>query len=206
MDVQKSRLACSFALTLVLVLFVACGSSSETTDINPDASEEAIENMPDWMTNPPEDPNHLFATATSTSRSMQTAIDKAETSARGDIATSIQTKFSSLTKQFQEEVGTGSDSELLSQFTQAQKEVVSQVLNGSSVRERDVVTDQGIYRAYVLMEMPIGKAASELMSRLQQNQDMYTRFRSSQAFEELEKEVEKYEEFLEEQKNAPSQQ
>jgi hypothetical protein len=35
---------------------------------------------------------------------------------------------------------------------------------------------------------------------------MYTRFRSSQAFEELEKEVEKYEEFLEEQKNAPSQQ
>jgi len=164
------------------------------------ASEEAVENIPDWMVENPDDPNYLFGTATATSRSMQTAIDKAETSARGDIASELQTKFSGLTKQFQEEVGTGSESELLTQFTQAQKEVVSQVLNGAGVRAREVVTDRGIYRAYVLMEMPIGEAASKLMSRLQQNRDMYTRFRSSQAFEELEEEVRRYEEFLEEQR------
>lgn len=185
-------------LLWVVCLFAACGSSSEMTDAG--ASEEAVENIPDWMVENPDDPNYLFGTATATSRSMQTAIDKAETSARGDIASELQTKFSGLTKQFQEEVGTGSESELLTQFTQAQKEVVSQVLNGAGVRAREVVTDRGIYRAYVLMEMPIGEAASKLMSRLQQNRDMYTRFRSSQAFEELEEEVRRYEEFLEEQR------
>ncbi len=183
-------------LTFVVFGIVACGGSDEA------ATDDAIEEMPEWMANPPEESNYLFGTASATSRNMQTAIDKAETQARGNIASQVETKFQSLTKQFQEEVGTGGDSEYLEQFTQAQKEVVNQVLNGTTSRDRKVVTEEGVYRAYILMEMPIGKASQELLSKLQQNEEMYTRFRQSQAFEELEEEVEQYEESQQQSRSA----
>mgnify|MGYP006273804785 FL=1 len=192
-------------LLLMGTVLAGCGGSKETTNLNPKPTDTSVENVPDWFLNPPEDPSFLFGAASATSRSMQTAIDKAATSARGDIASTLNTKFEGLTKQFQEEVGTGSDSEMLSQFTEAQKEVVSQVLRGVSTREREIYNEQGVYRAYVLMNMPIGKAASELMSKIQENEEMYTRFRSTQAFEELEEEVEDYERFRDQQR-TPEQQ
>lgn len=190
------RLLPLFTFVFLIFGLAACGGSDEA------ATDDAIDEMPSWMASPPEDPNYLFGTASATSRNMQTAIDKAETQARGNIASQVETKFQSLTKQFQEEVGTGEGSEYLEQFTQAQKEVVNQVLNGTTSRDRKVVTEDGVYRAYILMEMPIGKASQDLLSKLQQNEEMYTRFRQSQAFEELEEEVEDYEQY-EQQNRAP---
>jgi hypothetical protein len=49
------------------------------------------------------------------------------------------------------------------------------------------------YRVYVLIEMPIGEANTALMAKIKANNNVYTRFRASEAFKELEEEVEKYE-------------
>ena len=46
-------------------------------------------------------------------------------------------------------------------------EVVSQVLRGVSTRDRQIFNEEGVYRAYLLVEMPIGRAAAELMRKLQ---------------------------------------
>ncbi len=194
------------SILFAALLFAACGSSKDATDLTPRASDKTIEQAPDWFLETPEDPNYLFATATSTSRDMQVAVNKAQTTARGQIAEQLETKFEGLTKQFQEEVGVGDDSELLEQYTQAYKSVVSQVLHGSSTRERHITTEGGIYRAYVLMEMPIGEASQALMSQLEANRDMYTRFRASQTFEELQQEVERYERWKEEQRTGQARQ
>jgi len=43
------------------------------------------------------------------------------------------------------------------------------------------------------VELPIGAASQALMQRVRANEQMYTRFRASQAFDELQKEVERYE-------------
>ena len=189
---------------ILLVIFIAvglagCSGAKEAADLSPEASDATLQNMPSWFTSPPEESDYLFGTGTSTSRSMQMAVDKASTAARGNLATTLESKFEGLSKQFEEETGSSSNSELLTQFTQAQREVVSQVLRGVSPRDRQIFNEEGIYRAYVLVEMPIGQAAAELMRKLQQNDDMYTRFRSTQAFEELDKQVEEYEQFRREQ-------
>ena len=195
------------AVALTVLLLSGCGGSGQTT-LTPTPSEETVENVPDWFLSPPEDPNYLFGSGTATSRSMQMAVDKATTAARGNIASTLESKFEGLTKRFQEEVGEASESQMLTQFTQAQKEVVSQVLRGVSTREREIKKEETIYRAYVLMNMPVGQAAAELMSKISENEEMYTRFRATQAFDELEEEVEEYEQFREEQRGqqrAPQQ-
>ena len=43
------------------------------------------------------------------------------------------------------------------------------------------------------MELPIGAANAEMLAKIKENERMYTRYRASEAFKELEEEVEKYE-------------
>lgn len=185
---------------LVLIFFLAvmmgCGGSKPPVPGTPEAT---VESIPDWYANPPQDPNYLYAPATAMSQDMQLAIDKAKQQARADLASQLEVKVQGLTKKFEEEVGVNQDAELLSQFTQVSKSVVSNVLNGTRLSKNDIVIESGIYRAYVLMELPLGAANQALMQQIKDNQNMYTRFRATQAFDELEKDVEKYEEFKKEQ-------
>lgn len=147
----------------------------------------------------PEDPNYLFAAATATSRDLQLAVNKAKTEARRDVASQMEVRIQGLTKKFDEEVGLGEDAELLASYKQATKEVISQTLNGARAREQSTSKEGTVWRACVLMELPIGAANAALASKIKANKAMYTRFRASQAFEELEEEVEKYEKFKESQ-------
>ena len=127
-----------------------------------------------------------------TSRDMQVCLKKAKAEAQMDLAQQMETKLSNLTKQFQEEVGVDEDSELLQQFSSATKVVTDQTLNGARLDKQEILPERGIYRAYVLMSLPIGPANQLLMDKLKSNQALYTRFRATQAFEDLDKELKAY--------------
>jgi len=187
----------NFVLILLAIttLLIACGGK---------VAQENSLNLPQWFQNPPEDPNYMFSTATSTSKDMQMSINKAKQEARVDLAQQMETKIKAMTKQFSEEVGLGEDAEFLSQTSVVSKSVTSKVLNGSRVREVKTLKEGGvIYRSYVLMELPIGPANTALLDAVKKQQNMYTRFRASQGFQELEEEVEKYDQFKKEQELAP---
>lgn len=177
-------------LTFVVSLFVVgCGSSKSTV-------EQTIDAAPDWYSNVPKSDDMLYAAVTATSQDMQLAVNKAQADARNQISQQMEVKYSALTQRFQEEVGLAADSELLEQYTSSYKAVVSQVLNGSRATDQEIIPEgESGYRAFVLMEMPIGQASQQLLEQIRQNQLMYTRFRASQAYEELESEVEKYEQW-----------
>ena len=155
--------------------------------------------IPEWYLNTPEDPNYLFAPSTATSKDLQLAVDKATTDGRAEIARQVETKVQSMQKQFSEEVGVGDNSTLLQQFTQATKTVVSESLSGSKILNKEVVKEGALFRSYVLVQYPIGAANDAFMQQIKKNEELYTRFRSSQAFEDLDKEVKKYEEWKDKQ-------
>ncbi len=170
-------------LPLVAALFVmACGSSKEANLSKVDAG-----NIPSWYLNPPTDPAFAYATSTETSQDMQMAINKAEQQCRADLANQISSKVSTLTKKFGEEVG-GKDSQLLTSFTQASKTVSSTELSGAKSKQRDVRQDGGMWRAYVLMEYNVSQA---MVSQLKKEEELYTRFRATQTYKELEDEANK---------------
>lgn len=179
-------------LLFLSVALVGCGGSDDITE---------NENVPDWFLETPEDPNYVYAANSATSQDMQVAIDKATTDARGDLAASLETKIESMTKSFTEEVG----DDLRQQYTEAQKEITSQVLRGTTPADRQVYQqDNGTWQAFVLMELPVGEAAQEFLSKVDNNDDeMYTRFRSSQAFKEMKEAVDEYE--REQQRGMASQ-
>ncbi len=186
-------------IAVIAAVFVGCGGGPKSLQ----AVSEC--DIPEWYSKVPQDPNYLFAARTATSQDMQLALDKATTDGRTEIGRQTDLKVQGLQKRFDEEVGLNNDAQLMSQFTQANKTVVSTSLSGSRVKEQVMCKDGDLYRAYVLVEYPIGAANEALMGQIKKNNEMYTRFRASQAFKDLDSEVLKYEEWKKEQQAPPEQ-
>ena len=179
------RLTILFLFLVSLFLLNACGGSKELAKTD-------TGDIPEWYLNTPTGANYIFEAASSTSRDMDLAINKASTEARAKIARSLEVKVNSMQKKFEEEVGQGENSEFLSQFTQATKTVVSSELRGSQITEKKLVKDGNNWRAYVLAKYPIGAAQKAFLNKITNNQNLYTRVRATEAFNELEKDVYKY--------------
>jgi len=203
----------SFTLVFfgLVILWAGCGGPS--TEVAPigltaeveipagtSAADEARSvDVPDWFLNPPEDPNYMYAVAAGSSRDLQMSLDDAKQVAWTDLTSQLEVKVSGLFKRFREEVGAEEDSELLSMTTVVSKAVISETLNGAKVAKQDVKKEGNRYRSYMLMELPIGAMSAAVVDKVKSQKDMYTRFRASEGFKELEAEVEKYEEWKEEQ-------
>ncbi len=181
----------------VLAVLVAVGIAGCSSSKGLQSADTG--DVPDWYMNPPQDPNYLYAANTQSSQDMQLAVDKATAAARTDIGRQIELRIQGLQKRFTEETGTGNDAQLLQMFTEAEKTVVSTTLNGSHVKSHKISKDANLWRAYVLVEYPIGAANQAFMDQMKKNDQMYTRFRATQTFKELDDEVKKYEDFKKQQ-------
>jgi hypothetical protein len=175
-------------VVVVAMMIVGCGGGPQTMQ------QANTDEPPAWYPNPPQDPLYLRAANSQVSQDMQLAVDKASVGARTELGRMLETKVNGLQKKFEEETGTGTEATLLSQFTQASKIVVSTTMNGSRMKDHKTVKDGNLFRAYVMYELPIGAANEQLLAELKKNKDLYTRFRASEAYKELDQEVQKYEE------------
>lgn len=186
----------AFQILLALALVVgvvACGGKQKPAEF-----KKGVDS-PDWYVKPPTDNDRLLGVATATSLDLQTAVDKAKQDGRVEIARQLDVRMEGLTKRFVEETGLNQDAELLGMFTQVSKGIVSDSLNGSRVARQQLGTEGNVFRAYVMMEMPIGEANAAFLEKIRSQERLYTRFRASQAFEELDREVQEYEEWKRQQ-------
>jgi len=188
-----------FLLPVLGVTIIGCGGSKPLQSAD-------TGDIPDWYTNVPTDPNYLFAARTETSQDMQLAVDKATAAARGEIGSQLQVKIEGLQKRFTDETGTGSDAQLLQSFTDAGKTVVSETLNGSKAKNQKIVKDGGLWRAYVLVQYPLGAANEALMQQIKNNNQMYTRLKASETYKELQDEVDKYDKSKQQEQARPQPQ
>jgi len=183
------RIFSAIAASALTIFFVGCGSgeglqSADSGDV------------PSWYTNVPQDPNYIYAANSQVSQDMQAAIDKATMAARANIGRQVDIRVQALQKKFSEETGTGDDEQLLQIFSQVEKTVVSASINGSKLKYHKEFKAGAFWRAYILVEYPIGATAQTLTDQIKKNDQMYTRFKASQTFKELNEEVNKYEDSM----------
>lgn len=178
-------------LLFVAISLIGCSGSKKN------ANKTKMKEIPKWFLETPNDPNYIIAASSAISRDLQMAVNTATEEARVQIARELEIKISGLFKRFREEVGFREDAEFLTQSTDVSKSVVSTTLTGTKVRKKKIVQEGGGIRAYILMEMPLGPMNEALLNKIKEQKNMYTRFRASEGFKELEKEVEKYEKWKE---------
>ena len=154
---------------------------------------------PEWYNTIPQEPEFIFAAATAVSRDLQTAVDKAKIDARAEIAREMQVHMKGLADKFVEEVGLAPESNMYSKFTNVSKSVIDQTLVGSKVRHQSTNREGEGWRACVLMECSQAEAEGSLVDKISRDQEMYTRFRASQAFQEMENQIKELREYKKEQ-------
>ena len=137
----------------------------------------------------------LAAVGMGDSKTINLAMDKAKTRGRVELAQFLEVKIDSMKKDFQEEVGEGQGSELNALFTAASKVVTHKIMTGTVPKDIKYEQNAGQVTAYALMVVDPKVLADAFSDQANSQRNMYTRFRASQAFKELDEEIKKYEDF-----------
>ena len=184
-------------LTIMTIglLLIGCGSKSGP-DLSPEASRKTVKNLPGWYLNTPQLDGYKYTTAEATSQSMQLAVDKARVAAVSNLSQMIKSEWSGYTKRIQEEIGMGSDSKLLDNFSSTQENVISNQLEGIIVKEKDIQVENSagtrIYRVFVLVEFDENAAQEKLLAQIKADQQLYDAIKASELVDEMEQKVEEY--------------
>lgn len=202
---NRRLLKCGLASFLVLGFLAGCASNKKVEEkLAEKAEAKVVEKAdamqaPQWFTTPPKDEKSFYGVATATSKDLQLALDKASTDARAEIGRQVEFRVQSLQKKFNEEIGVGDNAQLTQMFTKISKLVVSTSLSGSKIKDQKFQQEGALYRAFSLVEYPAGVGSRELLNQIKNQKEMYTRFRDSEAYKELDEEAKRYEEWKKQQ-------
>ena len=158
--------------------------------------EAAVSVVPDWYKEMPEKKGSIFTTGTATAPDLQLAVDIAILNGKVVLADRINGKLKSMTKQFVAKIGSSDiDASVMQEVEKVVKNVIANVdVAGYNPIMIDVFPSGTQYRAFVLLEYSDKEAYKIIMNRMRKDRMVYSRLRSTQAWKELEREVEKSEE------------
>lgn len=148
--------------------------------------------IPKWYAKTPKDTDNMYGTYTAVSQDMQLSADKATVGANLEIAKQVSVNIDGMFKKFDEETGTAEKAELLQNFNQATRQVVSQTLVGLQVAEKYTVKDGDLWRTYVLVAYPIGESNKAILEKLKQIQSKRIHLEETKTFQELDSAVTRY--------------
>ncbi|MEA1986387.1 MAG: hypothetical protein U9N76_02720 [Candidatus Marinimicrobia bacterium] len=120
---------------------------------------------------------------------------KSHTASRANLAEALETKVQTMSKQFLEEVGSAGDSEINEAFSKTTKTMASATLKGSFPQDEVITEKDGIIKIYTLMVIDPATFNQSILDEMNKsgNKKLYERFRASQAYDELNKEMEAFE-------------
>ena len=177
----------------------ACQTNKESITSNPqivyqtNTVSKQIEQIPEWYLNIPSADDTIYSSGSARAPDLQLAVDIAIMNAKTTLADRINGKLDSMTKSFVAKIGSSDlDTSVLNEIEKVSKNVIASVDVAGYIIDKSDVTQEGAqYRAYVLLAYNNEEATKVLMNRMKRDKMIYSRIRSTEAWKELEDEVNK---------------
>ena len=177
----------------------ACQTNKESITSNPqivyqtNTVSKQIEQIPEWYLNIPSGDDTIYSSGSARAPDLQLAVDIAIMNAKTTLADRINGKLDSMTKSFVAKIGSSDlDTSVLNEIEKVSKNVIASVDVAGYIIDKSDVTQEGAqYRAYVLLAYNNEEATKVLMNRMKRDKMIYSRIRSTEAWKELEDEVNK---------------
>ena len=191
------------ATVSAVALLSACGANNpksvvDTPEIRYQTAkvERAVSIVPDWYKKMPEKKGSIFTVGTATAPDLQLAVDIATLNGKVVLADRINGKLKAMTKSWIAKFGQSDvDARVMTEIEKVAKNVIANVdVAGYNPVETEVSTAGTQYRAFVLLEYSDKEAQKIIFNRLRKDRLVYSRIRSTKAWEELEEQVNKVEE------------
>ena len=177
----------------------ACQTNKESITANPqivyqtNTVSKQIEQIPEWYLNIPSADDTIYSSGSARAPDLQLAVDIAIMNAKTTLADRINGKLDSMTKSFVAKIdATDLDTSVLNEIEKTSKNVIASVDVAGYVVDKSDITQEGTqYRAYVLLAYNSEEATKMMMNRMKRDRMIYSRIRSTEAWKELEEEVNK---------------
>ena len=177
----------------------ACQTNKESITANPqivyqtNTVSQQVEQIPEWYLNIPSAEDTIYSSGSAKAPDLQLAVDIAIMNAKTTLADRINGKLDSMTKSFVAKIGsTDLDTSVLNEIEKTSKNVIASVDVAGYVVDKSDITQEGTqYRAYVLLAYNSEEATKIMMNRMKRDRMIYSRIRSTEAWKELENEVNK---------------
>ena len=177
----------------------ACQTNKESITANPqivyqtNTVSQQVEQIPEWYLNIPTADDTIYSSGSAKAPDLQLAVDIAIMNAKTTLADRINGKLDSMTKSFVAKIGSDDlDTSVLTEIEKTSKNVIASVDVAGYVVDKSDITQEGTqYRAYVLLAYNSEEATKIMMNRMKRDRMIYSRIRSTEAWKELEDEVNK---------------
>ena len=153
----------------------------------------AVATVPNWYKEMPDKKGSIFTAGAATAPDLQLAVDIATLNGKVVLADRINGKLSAMTKSFVAKFGQSDlDSSVMVEVEKVAKNVIAEVdVAGYSPVQVEIYPAGTQYRAFVLLEYSNKEAYKIIMNRLRKDRMVYARLRSTEAWKDLEVEVDK---------------
>lgn len=173
-----------FALLIVMVAAFAISCASAPA---PAAQmEPAKSNLPDYVLNPPIATDAIYGVGYAKQSTMALSIKVAETNARADIASQIETTIQEAITAYAQEAGVDDNTQLISFVETITRQITDTTLSGATPMGRNPMEDGGVWVLMVYGKDALVDSFEEVAEGFERNEDAaFAEFKAAQAIEKL---------------------
>ncbi len=170
----------------------------EKKEVEEVKEKETAESIPDWYLNPPQGSDVLmYVRGSAVSDQLQLAVDLATNSALRELGKKVKTRLASKSQECIRQAGIGEDQVSKTEINLISSTVVDEIsVSGYETAETKLVSlDNGNYRAFILLKLPVAKAYKSYIEKIEKSPELESRLaeiKNTDVYKELKKAVAQY--------------
>ncbi len=174
----------TIALLIVVVasFAISCASAPKpAAQVEPQKS-----NLPDFVLNPPMATDAIYGVGYAKQSSQALSIKVAETNARADIASQIETTIQEAITSYAQEAGEGENTQLINFVETITRQITDQTLSGATPKSRVPMDDGGFWVLMVYGKEALKDSFKDVAEGFERNDAAaFAEFKASQAIDKL---------------------
>ena len=175
------KLTVLLLIELLASFAISCASSPASVAVEPDKS-----GLPDFVLNPPMATDAIFGVGFAKQSTMALSIKVAETNARADIASQIETTIQEAITAYAQEAGVDENTQLISFVETITRQITDTTLSGATPKSRVPMDDGGVWVLMVYGKDALVDSFEDVAESFERNEDAaFAEFKAAQAIEKL---------------------